>query len=56
MFATRKPFGRFVAGVLLAAAVTSGNGCASWKREPADPGALLARQEPPRRMRVRLAD
>lgn len=52
-----------VTWVLLAAFVATGpTGCASqfpltsWKTEPASPESLLARKEPPRQVRLKLAD
>jgi hypothetical protein len=47
----------FVTWVLLAGLVASGPlGCASWKKQPADPTALLSREHPPRRMLLTLVN
>jgi len=57
MVPNRSPFNTFVTGALLAAILASGPlGCASWKKVPARPEELLSREEPPRRMRLTLAD
>ncbi len=46
-----------VTWMLLAALVAAGPlACASWKKQPADPAALLDREHPPRRIRLTLAD
>src|SRR5882762_7939659 len=48
---------RFVTWVLLAAFVAAGpTACASWRKQPAGPDALLKRDHPPRVMRLKLAD
>jgi hypothetical protein len=57
MVSNRRSLNVFLAVLLLAASTAGGPlGCASWKKEPARPEALLAREEPPRRMRLTLAD